>query len=295
MAVIKRLSQQTETMYNQSFSTVVVIGRIGIVDAALVRYMEGIKERTGRLLIHVTESIYDSIIPKSHVEGFVADLSIVEDIVEDESEVKRVVDQTKTTLMHLPEEELQQYTLTKILKKASIGNSNNKSENSKLTILNELIQRYGNNPHKREINIGLVSGSFDLIHWGHLLEIKAAKEITDVLIAATMSTDSIRQQGKNIFGDRPIYSQEDRVKVLSSLRTVDYVVIFEELDCKEVIRAIRPNYFIKHEKDMSRRIIKEECELVESFGGKVVITRDEVGYSSTNIINYVRNINNEVG
>ena len=77
------------------------------------------------------------------------------------------------------------------------------------------------------------------------------------------------------------------------MRTVDYVVIFEELDCKEVIRAIRPNYFIKHEKDMSRRIVKEECELVESFGGKVVITRDEVGYSSTDIINYVRSINNE--
>lgn len=295
MGVIKRLSQQTETMYNQSFSTVVVTGRIGIVDAALVRYMEGVKERTGRLLIHVTESIYDSIIPKTHIEEFVADLSIVEGIVEEESEVKRVVDQTKTTLMHLPEEELQQYTLNKILKKVSIGNSKNKPETSKLTILNELIQRYGNNPPTRKINVGLVSGSFDLIHLGHLLEIKAAKGITDVVIVATMSTDSIRKQEKNIFGDRPIYSQEDRVKVLSSLRTVDYVVIFEELDCKEVIRAIRPNYFVKHERNMSRRIVKEECELVESFGGKVVITRDDAGYSSTDIINYVRSINNEAG
>ena len=214
-------------------------------------------------------------------------------ILEDESEVKRVIQQADTTLKRLPEEVLQRYTLERLLKKVGIENTKNKPETNKLVTLNELIKRYGNNLHQREINIGLVSRSFDLIHLGHVLEFKAAKEIADILIVATMSTNSIRQQEKNIFCDRPIYSQEDRAKVLSSLRTVDYIVVFEELNCKEVIRAIRPNYFVKHEKDMSRRIVKEECELVEGFGGKVVITRDDVGYSSRDIINYVRSINNE--
>lgn len=282
-------------MHSQIYSTVVIADRVGIVDAALVRYLEGVRERTERLLVHVTDSIYNDIIPKIHIEEFVANLLTVDGILEEESEVKRIVQQAGRTLIHLPEEELQQYSFERILKKIDIENGKNKPEDNKLISLKELVTSYGDNPHKREINVGLVSGSFDLIHLGHLLEIKAAKEITDVLIAAIMSTDSIRQQKKNIFGDRPIYSQEDRVKVLSSLQTVDYVVIFEELDCKEVIRAIRPNYFVKHEKDMSRRIVKEECELVKSFGGKVVITRDEVGYSSTDIINYVRSINNEVG
>ena len=292
---MKALPQQTDIVYNHIYSTVIVTGQIGIVDAVLVRYLEGVKERTEQLLVHITESIYDNIIPKTHIKEFVANLSIVDGILEDKSEAKRIAKQAGRTLIHLPEEELQQYSFERILKKIDIGNGKNKPKNNKLISLKELVTSYGDNPHKRLINIGLVSGSFDLIHLGHLLEIKAAKEITDVLIAATMSTDSIRQQKKNIFGDRPIYSQEDRVKVLSSLQTVDYVVIFEELDCKEVIRAIRPNYFVKHEKDMSRRIVKEECELVESFGGKVVITRDDVGYSSTDIINYVRSINNEVG
>lgn len=273
----------------------VVAGRVGIVDTALVLYFEGVKKRTKRLLVHVTDSIYKDIIPKTHIEEFITNLSTIDGILEEESEVRRIVQQAGKTLIHLPEEELQQYSFKRILKKIDIENGKNKPENNKLISLKELVTSYGNNPHKREINIGLVSGSFDLIHLGHLLEIKAAKEVTDVLIAATMSTDSIRQQEKNIFGDRPIYSQEDRVKVLSSLRTVNHVVVFEELDCKDVIRTIRPDYFVKHEKDMSRRIVKEECELVESFGGKVVITRDDVGYSSTDIINYVRSINNEVG
>lgn len=287
------MSQQTEIMHSQIYSTVVVTGRIGIVDAALVRYLEGVKERTGRLLVHVTESIYGSIIPKTHIEEFVATLSIVDGILEEESEVKRIVQQTDTILMHLPEEELQQYSLLRILKKVGIENSKNKPETNKLVSLKELIKRYGNNPHQRKINVGLVSGSFDLIHLGHVRYIKAAKELADVLIVATMSTNSIKQQEKNIMDDRPSYSQEDRVKVLSSLRTVDYVVVFDELDCKEVIRVIRPNYFIKDEKDMSRRIVKEECELVEILGGKVVVTKDDAGYSSTDIINYVRGINSE--
>ena len=281
-------------MNNQCHNTVTIVyGRIGIADAALVRYLEGVKERTERLLVHVTESIYDSIIPKADIEEFVSSLSIVDGILEDESKIKRIVQQTDTTLIRLPEEELHRYSLKRLLKKIDIENSKNKPETNKLISLKELVKRYGNNPHQRKTHMGLVSGSFDLIHLGHVLEIKVAKGITDIVIVATMSTNSIRRQEKNIMDDRPIYSQEDRVKVLSSLQDVDYVVVFEELDCKEVIRAIRPNYFVKHEKDISRLIVKEECELVVSFGGKVVVTRDYAGYSSTDIINYVRGINSE--
>lgn len=278
------------------FDTVIVTGRIGIVDAALVRYLGGIKERTGRrLLFHVTESIYAGLIPKAHIEEFVAALLIVDGIVEEESEVKRMIHQPNTSLMHLPEEEIQQYSLERIVKKVGIENSKTKIETNKLVTLKELVKHYGDNPHQRKMNVGLISGSFDLIHLGHVRYIKAAKKLADVLVVATMSTNSIRQQEKNIRGDRPIYSQEDRVKVLSSLRSVNYVIVFEELDCKEVIQAIRPNYFVKHGKDMSREIVKEECELVETLGGRIVVTSEGVSYSSTDIINHVRNTRSDEG
>jgi len=282
-------------MHSPICSTVVVAGRVGIVDAALVSCLEGIKKRTKRLLVHVTDTIYNGIIPKIHIEGFVANLSVVDGILEEESEARHIVQQAGRTLIHLPEEELRQYSFERILKKIDIENSKNEPENNKLISLKELVTIYGDNPHQRKINVGLVSGSFDLIHWGHHAEIKAAKEIANVVIVATMSTNSIKQQKKNIIGDRPIYSQEDRIKVLSSLRTVDHVVVFEELDCKDVIRTIRPNYFVKHEKDISRRIVKEECELVKSSGGKVIVTKDVAGYSSTDIIDYVRSTNCEEG
>lgn len=281
-------------MNKHNLHTIILSGKIGIVDAALVRYLKRVKERKGWLLIHITESIFKNLIPKSHIEELVASFSIVDGILENKSEVKCMVNQKETILVNLPEEELQQYSLERILNKVDIEYTSDKSELNKLITLKELIKLYGNNPHQRKINVGLVSGSFDLIHLGHVRYIKAAKELVDVLIVATMSTSSIRQQEKNIMGDRPIYSQEDRVKVLSSIQKVDYIVVFDELDCKKIIQTIRPNYFVKHEKDMSRRIVKEECKLVESFGGKIIVTRDNIadntGYSSTDIINYIRNV-----
>ena len=122
-----------------------------------------------------------------------------------------------------------------------------------------------------------------------------AKELVDVLIVATMSTNSIQLQEKNILGDRPIYSEADRITVLSSLRATDYIVMFDELDCKEVIKAIKPDYFVKNAKDMTRQVVKEECELAKNLGGKVAIVRDDVGYSSKTIINYIRNAINGKG
>ena len=119
------------------------------------------------------------------------------------------------------------------------------------------------------LKIGLVSGSFDLIHLGHVRHINAAKNLCDVLVVATMSTSSLKQQEKNVHGDRPIYSQNDRITVLSALRTVDHVTIFDERDCKEVIKTLQPQIYFKHIKDMERKIVREECDLVRSLGGEV--------------------------
>jgi bifunctional ADP-heptose synthase (sugar kinase/adenylyltransferase) len=52
-----------------------------------------------------------------------------------------------------------------------------------------------------------------------------------VLIVLTLSSSAIRQQEKNRFGDRPIYNERDRVEVLSALRAVDHVVVFDDVNC----------------------------------------------------------------
>ena len=82
--------------------------------------------------MHIDSSLYDGIIPKTHIKEFVTNLSIVDGILEDKSEIRRIIQQTDTMLMPLPEEELQQYSFERILKKIDIENGKNKPENNKI-------------------------------------------------------------------------------------------------------------------------------------------------------------------
>lgn len=289
------LPYHTETMQNRSLSTVIVTGRIGIVDAGLIRYFEGIKERADQLLVHVTGSRYPDIIPKTYIEEFIAALSMVNGLLES-PDIKQVTGQENSSLIHLPEGKLHQYTLERVMKGMGCEKDGRENEKippgaGKLVDVAELVRRYGNSPYKRRVKLGLVSGSFDLIHLGHVRYIRRAKVLVDVLVVAIMSTNSLKHQEKNVQGDRPVYSQEDRLKVISSLRDVNHVVVFEEPDCKELIRAIRPNLFIKNEKDMQRPVVREECELVGILGGEVAIAQDNASYSSTEILKYIRKMN----
>ncbi|HLP62400.1 MAG TPA: adenylyltransferase/cytidyltransferase family protein [Candidatus Deferrimicrobium sp.] len=266
----------------------IVRGRIGIVDAALIRCLENFKNNAENLSVYVTESIYQNIIPIDHIHEFLTELSPVDGVITGHFELERILHQPGATLNHLPGQELTRYAAARILKKVDIESNGHRQENEKLAAVEELLKIYGANPKERRLKVGLVSGSFDLIHLGHVRYIKAAKKQCDVLVVATMSTGSIRQQEKNSRGDRPIYSQEDRIKLLSALKSVDHIVVFPELDCKEVIKNLKPNFFIKNANDIARQIVKEECRLVESLNGKVIVSNDDLQYSSTDIIDYIR-------
>lgn len=280
---------KTKVIHFRRTDTLIVTGRIGIVDAVLVRYLAAAKGEAGRMLLHVSGSIYDGIIPKNHIEEFIGSLSIVDGVLK-EAEVKREAQRAGVTIISIPEDEMEKYTLYCILKTDGTTRNNLKAtEAGKLVDIREMADRYGCTPGERKISVAMVSGSFDLIHAGHVRYINAARELADIVIVATMSTDSIKQQAKNVGGYRPVYSQEDRILVLSYLKYVDHIVIFPTLNCKEVIKAIRPDYFVKSERDMSRQIVQEECALAHDSGSKIITARDYAGYSSTDIINYIRN------
>ncbi|GEM_PF-624678 len=280
-----------------------VIGRVGIVDAELIRFLAGVRESDKRLLIWVIASIYPSILPISHIEEFISSTSIAYVIENGNLAEKKAsalgnaagrepafVKTENHYAVALPEENLRRYSEDRI-KRGYLQIHNGQVplivNPSKLISLMKLAILY---PHGRNHpRIGLVSGSFDLIHLGHVRHINNARRLCDVLVVATMSTSSLRAQEKNAKGDRPIYSQADRITVLSALRSVDHVVVFDEPDCKEAIRALRPQIFFKNVKDMNRKVVKEECDLVRSFGGEVSVSYDSAGYSSTDLINHVRN------
>ena len=90
--------------------------------------------------------------------------------------------------------------------------------------------------------IVFTNGCFDILHAGHVDYLEKAKSFGDVLIVGVNSDSSI----KRIKGEkRPINKQEHRVKVLSALNCVDYVIVFDEDTPIEVIKAVKPDVLVK--------------------------------------------------
>ncbi len=80
-------------------------------------------------------------------------------------------------------------------------------------------------------------------------------------------------------------SQDLRAKVLSSLKAVDYVVIFEEDTPLNLIKRIKPDVLVKGGDWELDKIVGRE--FVESYGGKVVTIPFVYDISTTKIIEEV--------
>ena len=127
--------------------------------------------------------------------------------------------------------------------------------------------------------IVFTNGCFDILHKGHILYLKEAKKLGDFLVVAINSDDSI----KKLKGEkRPIISQKDRALILSELKCVDCVYIFDELDPLNIIREISPDVLVKGgDWELSKIIGKD---FVEKSGGKVYSLSHIEGVSSSKII-----------
>src|SRR4029077_13913610 len=78
----------------------------------------------------------------------------------------------------------------------------------------------------------LANGCFDLLHVGHLRYLEGARALGDVLVVAVNSDQSMRLIKDS---GRPILGENERIALISGLRCVDYVVIFDEPDVSRVL------------------------------------------------------------
>lgn len=132
--------------------------------------------------------------------------------------------------------------------------------------------------------IALCHGVFDLVHPGHIIHLEQAKNMGDILVVSVTAAKYVRKGP-----GRPYFNDEMRLKFLAALSCVDYVLLSEDYTVDDVVEAVEPDFYVKGSEyaDESADItgkIKEERELVESFGGKLRFTGGQV-FSSTKLIN----------
>lgn len=127
--------------------------------------------------------------------------------------------------------------------------------------------------------IVFTNGCFDILHVGHVRYLKSAKALGGVLIVGLNSDKSV----KRIKGDkRPIVPERERAEVLSSIRFVDYVVLFDEPDPYNTIAAVKPDILVKGGDWSLENIVGRD--IVESYGGEVHTIPFIEGASSSRII-----------
>jgi len=128
------------------------------------------------------------------------------------------------------------------------------------------------------------NGCFDLLHPGHVRCLAEARALGDVLVVAVNSDRSVRG---NKGPERPLVPQNDRAEVLAGLSSVDYVTIFDEPTPRELIARVLPGVLVKGA-DWSLDQVAGREE-VEAAGGRVVTVPIATGYSTTNLVQRIRN------
>jgi len=125
------------------------------------------------------------------------------------------------------------------------------------------------------------NGCFDILHAGHVSYLELAREMGDILVVGVNDDKTVRDlKGEG----RPINSIEDRVKVLSSIRYVDLVVIFHEKRASSFLEAIKPDIYVKGGDYTLDDLPECEQAVLEEHTLDVQILPELTGRSTSNII-----------
>jgi D-beta-D-heptose 7-phosphate kinase/D-beta-D-heptose 1-phosphate adenosyltransferase len=133
--------------------------------------------------------------------------------------------------------------------------------------------------------IVFTNGCFDILHRGHVTYLNQARDLGDLLIVGINSDESV----KRLKGpERPVNMLEDRAYVLSALKSVDYVIPFEEDTPLNLINLIMPDILVKGGDYTIDRIIG--AQEVLAHGGRVEIIPFVPGKSTSAIIDTIKTL-----
>jgi rfaE bifunctional protein nucleotidyltransferase chain/domain len=127
------------------------------------------------------------------------------------------------------------------------------------------------------------NGCFDILHIGHVRNLKAAKKLGDVLIVGLNSDASVRL---NKGSSRPIIPARERAELLAALESVDYVFIFSDPTPFAWIQKLRPHI---HVKGGGKDILKHpnflpQKKIIEESGGRFILLPHIEDKSTSRII-----------
>ncbi|MBI2546186.1 HAD-IIIA family hydrolase [Candidatus Woesearchaeota archaeon] len=133
--------------------------------------------------------------------------------------------------------------------------------------------------------IGLTNGAFDILHAGHVRYLEDAKKKCDILVVSVNTDSSVKEYKDD---GRPIVPEQERAAVVAALESVDYVTFHAERRMRAALEALKPKYYIKGGDYKTTELTSRD--VLEQWGGEVVLIPLVEGKSTTNIIQKVLDV-----
>ncbi len=121
--------------------------------------------------------------------------------------------------------------------------------------------------------IVLAGGCFDILHKGHIAFLNAAKSHGDILIVLLESDAFISQKkGKR----RPFHTQKIRAAILSSLRSVEYIILLDKMlqdyEYDRLVVLLKPAIIATTKDDPYKRHKERQAKLLNATVREVIET-----------------------
>ncbi len=107
----------------------------------------------------------------------------------------------------------------------------------------------------------MASGTFDLLHMGHIYYLKEAKKLGDELVVVVACDATVRKMKHE-----PVTPEKMRVNIIKELQIVDQVFLGKEDDMFEIVEKIQPDIIaigydqIPDEEKLKEELKKREIE-----------------------------------
>jgi rfaE bifunctional protein nucleotidyltransferase chain/domain len=112
--------------------------------------------------------------------------------------------------------------------------------------------------------------------------LREARALGDILIVGLNSDASVaRLKGPG----RPVMKIDDRIALLTALRAVDHVVVFEDATAERLVEAIRPKFWVKGGDYRSQ--YPPEARVAERYGGEFRALAYVTGISTSKVIDNI--------
>jgi D-glycero-beta-D-manno-heptose 1-phosphate adenylyltransferase len=128
------------------------------------------------------------------------------------------------------------------------------------------------------------NGVFDVLHRGHVTYLEQARALGGSLVVALNTDASAKRLGKG--DDRPLNKELDRAVVMAALESVSLVTWFDEDTPLQLISDLKPDVLVKGGDYDMRKL--SETAVVEGYGGKALAIPFVEGYSTTALVNKIR-------